>query len=116
MEQTQLALTTEQAAKCLGLSKTWLEQLRCQNRGPVWVKVGTRVLYRPEDLAGWLAANWAKLSESSYAIDTSEDPDDVYARLTPFLDGDDQLYVITLSRPYYGQGSQKVNEWLEQHL
>ena len=60
--------------------------------------------------------NWAKLSESSYAISTSESPLQVYKRLEPYLDGNDNCYVITLNAPYYGQGPQDVNQWLENNL
>lgn len=59
---------------------------------------------------------WAKLSESSYAIDTNETPQAVYNRFESYLDSNDNLYVITLKRPYAGQGPQAVNEWLEQRL
>jgi hypothetical protein len=59
---------------------------------------------------------WARLSESSYAIVTDNSPSQVYAYLKQHLDGDDQLYVIALHKPYAGQGSQEVNTWLEQHL
>jgi hypothetical protein len=59
---------------------------------------------------------WAKLSESSYAISTNLSPSQVYSSLKPYLDKNDTLYVIVLTRPYAGQGSQEVNEWLEKHL
>lgn len=59
---------------------------------------------------------WAKLSESSYAIAVNKTPVDVYNDLLPLLDGNDQIYVITLRRPYYGQGSEDVNKWLEDNL
>lgn len=59
---------------------------------------------------------WAKLSESSYAIATSSTPQQVYNGLLKYLDGDDQLYVITLRKPYYGQGSKEVNDWLANNL
>lgn len=59
---------------------------------------------------------WAKLSESSYAVSTGETPHEVYQRMLPFLDKNDSLFVITLSEPYYGQGTQDVIDWLAQHL
>lgn len=53
-----LLLTTEEAAKALNLSKTWLEQLRSAGRGgPKFVRLGRAVRYRPEDLTAWLEAN-----------------------------------------------------------
>ena len=60
--------------------------------------------------------SWAKLSESSYAVSTDETPLAVYNYLKPNLDDNDQLYVINLRRPYYGQGSQEVNSWLDNNL
>jgi len=60
--------------------------------------------------------NWAKLSESSYAISTTETPYQVYQRLEPYLDGNDNCYVMTLNAPFYGQGPKEVNEWLQNHM
>jgi hypothetical protein len=60
--------------------------------------------------------SWAKLSESSYAISTTSSPYQVYNDLLEHLDGNDQLYVITLRKPFYGQGSKEVNDWLEANL
>ena len=34
---------------------------------------------------------WAKLSESSYAIATSQSVDPVFAKLKPLIDGNDQI-------------------------
>ena len=59
--------------------------------------------------------NWARLSESSYAID-SDDPVGAYATLSKILDSNDQLYVITLKLPYEGQGGEEVNQWLADRL
>ncbi len=60
--------------------------------------------------------NWAKLSESSYAINTTDSPGDVVSYLRPMLDDNDHIYVITLKRPYSGWGPKDVNEWLEKNL
>lgn len=59
---------------------------------------------------------WAKLSESSYAIHTTSSPEQVYNFFKPLLDGNDNLYVITLTTPYFGQGSKVVNDWLLNNL
>jgi CRISPR/Cas system-associated endoribonuclease Cas2 len=56
--------------------------------------------------------DWAKLSESSYAINTASDPASVYSSLTSLLDSNDNLYVITLTRRWYGKGPSDVNNWL----
>lgn len=60
--------------------------------------------------------NWARLSESSYAIETGDSPVDVFSNLQEHIDGNDNLYIITLKRPYYGQGPKDVNDWLENNL
>jgi hypothetical protein len=60
--------------------------------------------------------SWAKLSESSYAIETQASPQQVVDALKPLIDSNDNLYVITLKRPYAGYGPPDVNEWLEQRL
>ena len=59
---------------------------------------------------------WARLSESSYAISTSYGPQAVFDNLAQYLDRTDNLYVVTLQRPYGGRGPQKVNDWLAANL
>ncbi len=71
---------------------------------------------RPKIVDEVKKTSWAKLSESSYAIDTNETPQAVYNRFQYLLDENDNFYVITLKRPYYGQGPKAVNDWLEQRL
>jgi hypothetical protein len=60
--------------------------------------------------------SWARLSESSYAIETNTSPEVVNSRIRQITDSNDNVYVITLTRPYYGWGPQDVNEWLQQRL
>ena len=59
---------------------------------------------------------WARLSESSYAISSNSDPQTVFNGLKPFLDPNDNLYVITLKKPHAGFGPKDVNDWLESNL
>ncbi len=59
---------------------------------------------------------FAKLSESSYAIDTAETPRQVYDRFLKHLDSNDNFYAITLRSPYFGQGPKEVNDWLAARL
>jgi hypothetical protein len=59
---------------------------------------------------------WARLSESSYAIKTEQAPHQVFDKLKPFLDQNDNLYIINLKRPYAGFGHKEVNDWLESNL
>lgn len=48
--------TPEAAAYC-GLSASTFEKLRLTGRGPVYSKIGRRVVYNPTDLDAWLAEN-----------------------------------------------------------
>lgn len=60
--------------------------------------------------------SWARLSESSYAISTHETVGQVYGKFEPLIDSNDNLYVISLHRPYTGFGKKDVNEWLQNNL
>lgn len=59
---------------------------------------------------------WAKLSESSYAIETYDLPSDIFSKLKQYIDGNDSVLVLTLSSPYYGQHSKDVIDWLKLKL
>lgn len=59
---------------------------------------------------------WAMLSESSYAVSTDKTASQVYKVFEPLLDGNDQLYVITLRKPWAGFGPPSVNDWLDAEL
>lgn len=59
---------------------------------------------------------WAKLSESSYVVSTSETPTVLLNRVRNVADTNDTIYVITVRRPHSGFGPPSVNEWLEKNL
>jgi CRISPR/Cas system-associated endoribonuclease Cas2 len=59
---------------------------------------------------------YAQLSESSYAIDTALNAENVYARLKQYIDQNDQIYIIPLTQAWAGFGPKDVNDWLNQHL
>ncbi len=59
---------------------------------------------------------WARLSESSYAVYTSETPQSVFDKLQPFIDTNDNLCILTLTSPYYGQGPKEVVDWLVEYV
>jgi len=61
-------------------------------------------------------ANWAKLSESSYAVKVRKDAEAIFNDLSSFIDDDDQIYIIPLSQPWFGYGPTRVNNWLDKHL
>lgn len=50
-------LRVKQAAAYVGVSKSYLDKARCCGGGPTFVKLGTTVIYRSEDLDAWVAAN-----------------------------------------------------------
>jgi predicted DNA-binding transcriptional regulator AlpA len=68
-----ITLTAGEAAKMLGLAPSTLAKLRLSGNGPVYCKLGRRVVYRREALEVWL--------ESRVARDTS----DAQARLPKSL-------------------------------
>lgn len=49
-------LNTVQAASRLNLSPSTLNKARLTGDGPPFIKLGTSVRYRPEDLDAWVAA------------------------------------------------------------
>jgi len=59
---------------------------------------------------------WARLSESSYAIETSKSPETIYTELNPYTDANDNFLIITLSQPYFGWHDRDVIGWLSNRL
>jgi hypothetical protein len=57
-------VTAKLAARFVGLSESTLAKLRLNGNGPVYCKLGRRVVYRPSDLELWL--------QSRTASDTSD--------------------------------------------
>ncbi|MBC6970911.1 MAG: helix-turn-helix domain-containing protein [Bryobacterales bacterium] len=49
-------LTEEEVAKRLHVSLASIRRWRFERRGPQFIKVGSLVRYRPEDLESWLAS------------------------------------------------------------
>ncbi len=48
--------TEEQVAKQLRVSLASVRRWRLEKRGPLFIKVGALVRYRPEDIENWLKA------------------------------------------------------------
>lgn len=57
-----------------------------------------------------------RLTQSSYAIITDKTPEKVCGELNKYIDKNDNLYVITLKRPYDGYGPSLANDWLYKEL
>jgi hypothetical protein len=51
------ALTTKAAAEIVGLAPKTLIKMRCYGGGPVFEKLGRRVVYDIEDLRAWRRQN-----------------------------------------------------------
>ncbi|MBZ5727519.1 MAG: helix-turn-helix domain-containing protein [Acidobacteriia bacterium] len=49
-------ITEDEVSKRLNVSVASLRRWRLLGRGPLFIKVGSLVRYRPEDLETWLAA------------------------------------------------------------
>jgi hypothetical protein len=63
-------ITQKHAAKLLQLSGRTLERLRVAGGGPVYIKLGRAVRYRPHDLHDWLDGR-RRTSTSNKSNDTS---------------------------------------------
>ena len=57
-----------------------------------------------------------RLTQSSYAIITDKTPETVCGELHKYLDKKDNLFVITLKRPYDAYGPSLANDWLYKEL
>ncbi|EXL02503.1 MULTISPECIES: AlpA family transcriptional regulator [Brucella] len=72
---------TVEAARLLGLSPRTLEKHRCDGTGPIYRKLGGRVVYTVADLQSWIdAAARRSTSEAApprllLALDTDADAD-----------------------------------------
>lgn len=62
------------------------------------------------------AYDYVKLSESSYAFNTSETPSTVYNKLKPVIDANDHIWIINLKKPYSGYGPKATIAWLDKNL
>lgn len=58
-------LRTAEAADYCGSSSSTFEKLRLHGGGPVYSKLGRRVVYRVEDLDAWLDANRRRSTSDS---------------------------------------------------
>ena len=59
-------LNVAEAATYIGLSKSSLDKLRCSGGGPLYIKLGRRVVYDVADLDNWLAAR--KVANTSATV------------------------------------------------
>lgn len=59
---------------------------------------------------------WAKITDSSYAVSTHLQPQELLLELRPHLTRNDSLYILTLEGPWIGFGPDDVNDWLRERL
>jgi len=60
--------------------------------------------------------SWARLSESSYAVETDDSPQTIFNAFKSIIDKNDTFLVITLTQPWTGRASQEVLDWLRDRL
>lgn len=61
--------------------------------------------------------DWIKLSESSYAIASEEEPQDVYKKIQSYIDKTDRIVIVALNLPWWGYVvDNSVRVWLNTHL
>lgn len=66
MEEHNL-LTTEQAARLLGVHPGTLSNWRLRQQGPAFVRVGSRIRYRLADVESWITHNHQGVNRSEVA-------------------------------------------------
>ena len=52
---TRNYLNVRQAADFIGISKSSLDKQRLSGKGPRYLRVGSRILYRRDDIDAWLS-------------------------------------------------------------
>ena len=60
--------------------------------------------------------DWVRLSDSTYAIKTEARPDQVWSRLKPNTDPDDDVLVVTLSFPLAGVHRTDTIRWIQSNV
>ena len=60
--------------------------------------------------------DYVRLSESSYAFNTTESTDTVKAKIQGAFDANDYVWIIPLKRPYSGYGLKTTIAWLDKNL
>ena len=60
MTNVTKVVTTVEAARVLGLSDSTLAKMRLNGNGPIYCKLGRRVVYRLTDLEQWLQSRTAR--------------------------------------------------------
>ena len=64
-----------------------------------------------KDSPGW----WHYL-ESSWLISTGETSEDIFNRIKPHIDDNDNILIIKVCKPYNGWLPKKAWVWIEEHI
>ena len=62
-----ITMRASEAAKVLGLAPSNLAKLRLSGGGPIYCKLGRRVVYRRDDLEAWLESRVASYTSDADA-------------------------------------------------
>jgi len=60
--------------------------------------------------------DYVQISETCYAIASDEYPKDIFEKLAAYIDEDDALVVIALTRFYMAHHDKNVLEWLDKNV
>jgi hypothetical protein len=67
MINSPFVLSARDAARAMGIAPSTLAKMRLSGNGPVYCKLGRRVVYRREDLAAWLESHVARNTSDAEA-------------------------------------------------
>jgi hypothetical protein len=59
---------------------------------------------------------WARLTDSTYALDTYASPGYIFNQLQPYIDENDSVFIVTLDAPWAGRSADAVIQWLRQRI
>ena len=59
---------------------------------------------------------WSHYLESTWLIQTTKSPQEVYTAIVGNITTSDRLFIIPVVRPYFGYMPKEVWDWLDQHL
>jgi hypothetical protein len=68
MTDDDLMLDVQAAARFIGIAVATLAKMRCMGGGPLFVKLGRRVLYRRSDLIAWLNARLVRNTSEAQSV------------------------------------------------
>jgi hypothetical protein len=61
-------------------------------------------------------ASWKQLSGAAFAIETFKTPEALFDEFVPFLDEEDNIYVVGMKFPCVARGPHDTTAWLSKKL